>query len=393
MTRQFSAGSLCAALLFCSLTARASAAQELLTKASVKPLAGVIEEQFRDGTVVGAQLLVGIRNDVILERSFGYVAPDARRPVESDTQFCIGSCSKPIAAACLLAMVDAGELDLERPISTWLPEFSRLRTEDGKRIERAPTLRELLAHRSGLFSQREGMTQEQSAMMREFAESLGQAVAMIAREPVIAEPGEEFAYSGAGYLVAGRVAEVAAGESFETLLQRNVCTPLGMKHTTFFPDGDALVAVGGARRGKAAMDRGAPHLAASPLRLALVSGGLYSSAGDLGRFCQMVLDRGEVNQRVVLKEPTWRMFTSRAFEDQTYGFGWHVRRNPERMTQRLSHSGALSAYRSLMLIDMESAAFVVAVWTLANAEGDGEEAGISQELKETWLEIMNPHTD
>ncbi len=141
------------------------------------------------------------------------------------------------------------------------------------------------------------------------------------------------------------------------------------------------------------MDRDAPHLAANPLRLALVSGGLYSSASDLGRFCRMVLDRGEVDQRVVIKEPTWRMYTSRAFEDQTYGFGWHVRRNAERSTQRLSHTGALSAYRSLMLIDVESAAFVVAVWTLANAGGDGDEVGLSQELKETWLEIVNLQID
>ncbi len=70
-----------------------------------------------------------------------------------------------------MAMVDAGEPHLESPISKWLPEFGRLRSEDGKRVERAPTLRELIAHRSGLFSQREGMTQEQAAMMRDFSAS------------------------------------------------------------------------------------------------------------------------------------------------------------------------------------------------------------------------------
>jgi CubicO group peptidase (beta-lactamase class C family) len=169
--------------------------------------------------------------------------------------------------------------------------------------------------------------------------------------------------------------------------------PLGMKRTTFFPDADDLVAVGGAPPGERRMDRNAPHLAAKPLRLALVSGGLYSSAGDLGRFCQMVLDRGEVDQRVVLMEPTWRMYTDRAFKDQTYGFGWHVKRNGERETRRLSHTGALSAYRSLMMIDVEAGAFVVALWTLAETGGDGEEVGVSQELKETWLEIMEHHTD
>jgi len=79
----------------------------------------------------------------------------------------------------------------------------------------------------------------------------------------------------------------------------------------------------------------------------------------------MVLGRGEVNQRVVLEEPTWRMYVSRSFEEQPYGFGWDVKRNEERMTQLLSHAGALSSYGSLMLIDLESAAFMAAVWTLA----------------------------
>ncbi len=375
------------------LSVRVCGAELGLTAGNVKPLAAVIEEHIREEEIIGAQLLVGTRQGIVVERNLGFAAPDVTRPVDSETRFCIGSCSKPIAAACLLAIVDAGKLDLESPISKWLPEFRRLKTEDGRRVERAPTLRELLAHRGGLFSQRWGMTEEQSAMMRQFSDSLGQSVSMIAREPLIAEPGEEFAYSGAGYLVAGRVAEMATGESFETLLQRTICVPLGMKRTTFFPDADDLMAVGGARPGERAMDWNAPHLAAKPLRLALVSGGLYSSAGDLGRFCQMVLDRGEVDQRIVLMEPTWRMYTDRAFKDQTYGFGWHVKRNGERVTRRLSHTGALSAYRSLMMIDVEAGAFVVALWTLAATGGDGEEVGVSQELRETWLEIMDHHTD
>jgi CubicO group peptidase (beta-lactamase class C family) len=353
----------------------------------LEPLVAVIEERLEDGAIIGAQLIVGNRSGIALEENMGFTTPDTSHRVDSDTQFCIASCSKPIAAACFLAIADAGQLDLDTPVNKWLPEFSGLRTTDGGRVKRAPTLRELLAHRGGVFSQRQRMTQEQYRAIRDYSQTLPQSVATIAHQPLTEEPGETFAYSGAGYLVAGRVAEVATGQPFETLLQQTICHPLEMEQTTFFPDPQEFsIAVGGARNGGGTMDGGAPHLAARPLRLAMVSGGLYATARDLDRFCRMVLDGGRVGDRVLLSEQAWKRYTSRAFEDQAYGLGWHVRRNSNRVTRNLSHTGALSAYRSLILIDLESEASVVALWTLAEAGTSEEDDGLAQELKRTWLE-------
>src|SRR5689334_16305693 len=72
-------------------------------KAPLRPLVQVLEQAVADGEVVGAQVVVGNRTDVLLSRSLGRLAPGSDARVNDDTLFCIGSCSKPIAAACLLA--------------------------------------------------------------------------------------------------------------------------------------------------------------------------------------------------------------------------------------------------------------------------------------------------
>ena len=378
-----------AAGLWLAGSSGAWAAEPVAPASRLEPLVAAIEGYLDDGAILGAQLVVGTSSGVALEENFGVASPDRGTRVNSDTRFCIGSCSKPISAACILALAEAEKLDLDTPIDQWLPEFRGLKTEDGRRVEHAPTLRQLLAHRGGIFSQKRRMTQEQYAAIRSYDQTLEQAVATIARQRLLAEPGAEYAYSGAGYLVAGRVAEVATGQSFEQLLQRTICEPLAMPRTTFFPDPTFPIAVGGSRKEAEMSDDGAPHIAAHPLRLAFVSGGLYANAGDLERFCRMVLNQGRSDGRAVLSPATWSRFTARAFEDQAYGFGWHIRRNSSGATRQLSHTGVLSSYRSLMLIDFEAEASMVALWTLSEDDADEDEAGLAQELRETWLEIMD----
>ena len=91
------------------------------------------------------------------------------------------------------------------------------------------------------------MTAEQNRWIRDFTLTLAQAVDGIAGEPLIAQPGERFAYSGAGYCVLGRVAEVATGRNVETLLQEELGRHLDWRRTTCFPNPwDTNVAAGGA---------------------------------------------------------------------------------------------------------------------------------------------------
>src|SRR5262245_46280915 len=100
------------------------------------PLIALVEDEVRAGRVVGAQLAGGDSRGIARERSVGRVRPERDRPVCPETLFCIGSCSKPSAAACIVSLAADGTLTLDEPIVRWLPPFRDLAIEGGGRADR-----------------------------------------------------------------------------------------------------------------------------------------------------------------------------------------------------------------------------------------------------------------
>ena len=172
----------------------------------------------------------------------------------------IVSAAKWLSAATILALVDEGKLRLDDSVSHWLPYFKK---GDKKGI----TVRQLLSHTSGLPSYLPCMFQAQLAM-DDCAHQIAE------KSKLSAAPGAEFSYGGAGYSVAGRVAEVAASASWAQIFSTRLGQPLGLQHT-----------------GYGSMP--------NPM---LSEGQVYSSAADYVTFLQMVLDGGMHGGRRVLSE-------------------------------------------------------------------------------------------
>lgn len=159
----------------------------------------------------GFSVGVGVRDKVISLADFGGIKPD--------TQYPIASASKFLTAATVMAVVDDGRLQLDLPISTWLPKLPKAA---GKL-----TLRQLLSQTSGLagskgefydFAQDHRITLEQSAMD-------------VTKRPLISSPGEVFAYGGPGFQVVGAVVEAATGKRWAQVFQEKIAGPLGMVRT------------------------------------------------------------------------------------------------------------------------------------------------------------------
>lgn len=328
----------------------------------VKTFATMVDER----KIVGAQLVLGDAENIRLSRSFGKRNITDGKAVNDDTLFCIGSCSKMFAAAVIMTLVADGSLDLDTPIDRWLPKFKEPQTAEGP-AERAPTLRELLCHRAGIYSQRNRMTRDQARWIRDFRLTLKESVDGIAKEKLIDEPGRQYRYSGAGYCVLGRVAEAAAGKPFNQLLQERICQPLGLASTTFFPQAaQKNVAVGHHRRAeKFVIATNTPHLLGDQLKLPLVGGSIYSTASEAARFARMMLNRGQHNGRKILEPAQWSEMTKPQSlrNDGGYGFGIGVRVNGRKQLLTLSHSGALAGSYSQMLMDLQSGRFGVATYT------------------------------
>jgi CubicO group peptidase (beta-lactamase class C family) len=334
-----------------------------------RSLEATLDELVKDGRLVAAQAVVGRGDRILLDHAVGVTNPGGDQEVNAETLFCIGSCSKPFASAVVMSLVEEGLLELEQPISNSLPTFDSLKLPNGELSRRAPTMKELLAHRAGIYSQKKGMTLRQSTWIRNFDQTLEESVQGISGEPLISPPGTEYAYSGAGYCVVGRVAEVAAGKPFEQLLQSRIAAPLELKRTTYFPDAsDRNVAAGGIQ-GRA--NPATPHLAKPALRFPLIGGSLYSTAQETARFLRMVAQRGKLGRGEVMNRNSWVTWTSRPYADESYGFGW-FQFGPKVNAQpvALSHAGSLASSRSSMQVSLKTGVYAVVHYTVAGRDDD-----------------------
>lgn len=334
-----------------------------------------------DGQIVGAQVLVGEDDITVFERNYGVHSIDDKTPVDSETLFCIGSCSKPFASAVILGLVETGELNLHSPISEILPAFSNPTLSPTSKSTRSPSLLELLSHRGGIYSQQRGVNRRQARWIRDFRVSLTESVNGISKEPLLAAPGTEYAYSGAGYCVLGRVAEVAAGDSFEEIFQTRIGDPLSFRRTTYFPkSGDHNIASGSLNSG---INRATPHLS-EPFRLPLIGGSLYSTVQESSRFARMILQRGRFGEASVLAPDSFATYLSLPFEGQPYGLGWSIREENGRATE-ISHSGSLASSRASMRINLDHGRFGLVFYTLADPAHTRE---ISQALNRALIQMV-----
>lgn len=337
-----------------------AAAQEASLEATLDALVA-------DGRLVAAQAVVGRGDRILIDHAVGLTNPEGGQKVNAETLFCIGSCSKPFASAVVMSLVEDGLLELEQPISQYVPEFEHLLLPNNEPSVRAPVMKELLAHRAGIYSQKRRMTRRQAGWIRNFGLTLEESVRGIASEPLISPPGSEYAYSGAGYCVAGRVAEVAGGKPFEQLLRSRIAGPLQLKRTTYFPDSnDTNVAAGGS---DGVANPATPHHTKPTLRFVLVGGSLYSTAQETARFLRMVARRGKLGGSEVMNRDTWGTWTSRPYTEGAYGLGWSLlAAKPKAQPAALAHSGSLASSRSRMQVALKTGVYAVVHYTVAGRD-------------------------
>ncbi len=231
--------------------------------------------------VVGAQCAV-FDGERVHEVVTGLANREQKIAVTPDTLFQIGSTTKVFNAALVMTLVDEGVLDLDKPVTTWIPDF---RVRDSSAAEKI-TLRQLLSMSAGLDN---GTYQDHGRG----DDSMARYVASMAEIPLIFEPGTAFGYANSGSIVAGLAAQRAAGKNWETLLAERILKPLRLTHAANFPE-DLLfhpVALGYQRATVAAEPRRV-EVWALPRSMAPAGGTLCASAGDLVRFARMFLAEG-----------------------------------------------------------------------------------------------------
>jgi CubicO group peptidase (beta-lactamase class C family) len=300
--------------------------------------------------IAGAVTLVATPDQVLHLEASGSAVLDPREPMRTDSIFWIASMSKPVLATLVLMLQDEGLLSVDDPVENYLPEFKGLQTADGKPAR--VTIRHLLTHTSGL-------SEITPAQARE-CKTLASVIPLYVARPVAFTPGSKWVYCQSGINTAGRIAEVVTGESLDKLLQRRLFGPLGMKDTTFYLTEEQLPRLARSYRRTDQGELEATDIGflngKSPTnrdRFPAPNGGLFSTAPDYARFCQMVLRGGELDGKRYLKSETVKLMTTVQTGDLKTGFtpgngwglGWCVVREPEGVTGMLSpgtfgHGGA-----------------------------------------------------
>ncbi len=311
--------------------------------------------------VPGGAMLVLHRGEVIFREAFGVADLQTGTPFAIDAPCRLASVTKPFTATLFALLVGEGKCGWDDPVDRYLPEMTALRLRGQGRAARAPTLRELLSHTAGFPGNNE---RRSGAVPVRGDGTLAGMVAEIARAGLIAEPGTAYAYSGFGYMVAGRAAEVITGREFGALLAERLLKPMGAGGAVFLPSASAAVR----SRLPTMYDRTDGGLApagggegeTAGLAFPNPGGGLVATLDDVGRFLLLHRNRGIAGGggRLVAAETLEVLYRPQpATGREGYGLGFNVLRSDARgVGDRLRHAGASG---TLALIDFKQDLIVV----------------------------------
>lgn len=294
-----------------------------------------------------------------IARSYGQANREHKVPNTLQTKFRIGSITKQFTAVCILQLQERGLLDVQSPISAYLPDYPQ-----GRQI----TVHHLLSHTSGIP---EYISPEDFPDFLEWMQlptSLGQLVDRFKDLPLEFAPGEKFKYCNSGYALLAQIIEVVSQQTYADYLQVNVLDPLALHNTGHeIP----LAVIPHLTQGYLSLGDNI-YLQASPFdpSIAQGAGGLYSTVGDLVKWSQWLYGK-DADQNVLTRTARAMMIAPAVqigleeSSDTFYGYGLALDTCLER--QRIHHLGGLSGFASALAYYPEERLTVVVLSNLETA--------------------------
>jgi CubicO group peptidase (beta-lactamase class C family) len=292
-----------------------SVALSALGEAPKLPGVGAAMQAMVDQNEVAGAVTVVVAKDRVLHlECTGLADVASKRPMTPDSLFWIASMTKPITGTAILMLQDEGKLNVNDPVAKYLPEFANLKTPSGKPANL--TITQILTHTSGLG--------EASGPAAQAAKTLADLVPIWLATPMQYEPGEKWRYTQSGINAGARIVEVVSGMTFDVFLQKRLFGPLGMKHTTFYLDDTqraALVTAYAKNKDTGKLDAVPPRPEFGPRdKPPQGNGGLYSTATDYARFCQMLLNGGQLGGHRYLSAAALKLLSTPQTGDLPVGF-------------------------------------------------------------------------
>ena len=334
----------------------------------------IIDQAIADGNIPGAVLVVGHDGKVIYRKAYGSRSLEPRRePMTLDTIFDLASLTKVIATTtAVMQLVEQGKVRLNDPVAKYLPEFAQNGKED-------ITVRQLLTHYSGLAPDLDLTTPW---------EGKNTAYQLAFVEPPETTPGSGFVYSDINFIMLGALVEKVSGETLDAYAEQHIFAPLKMTHTRFLPPA--------AWRSKIAptqydenehMLRGVVH-DPTARRMGGVAGhaGLFSTADDLAKFAQALLNGGDgILSAVAVEKMTSPEQPPSA--PMLRGFGWDIdspfssNRGDLLPVGSFGHTGFTG---TSIWIDPTTQTYIILLTNAVHPRGKGNAIGLRSRWRPQW---------
>ncbi|MEE2566806.1 serine hydrolase domain-containing protein [Hyphobacterium marinum] len=322
--------------------------------------------------------------DIAWAQAFGTDNIETGTPARTSHRFRLGSVSKVVTATLAARLADDGVIDLDAPISTWMPDLPE--------HHRATTLRQLLGHQGGVRHYGRAdfdPTAPGGIIDRRFYPDSASALALFIEDPLVNEPGTAYAYTTFGYTLAAAVMEAATGEDFLSLVEAQITVPLGLD--TLGPDRPLQVTPN--RVGfydpidfvQQRIDATVTGEVANALDInpayKWAGGGFIATPSDLVRFGAGVLGDGFLSEATRTD-----MFTNQTLadgEETLVGLGWRIDTDATGRV-RYHHAGMQEGARAVLVVYPEHG---VAVALMSNLGGTPQDIlGYATRIAEGYLD-------
>ena len=349
-----------------------------LSSERLERIATTVERSINDGRIAGAVTLVARHGKIAYFKAVGNADRDAKKPMRTDSIFRICSMSKPLTSVAVMMLYEEGRFTLNEPVSDFLPEFKNMKVLDppwpqdktsppGALVDakRPITIFHLLTHTSGLTygGARLSKAYRDAGVTTGLVQQEGtiaEGVKKMASVPLLFQPGDVWEYSLADDVL-GRLVEVVSGMPFDKFLEERLFKPLGMKDTCFFLPEEKVARLATAytyypekglqpilygqvvKEGEFDAGYSADYPYRGPRTYFSGGAGLCSTAEDYYRFCQMMLNGGELNGVRIISRKSVELMSQNHVQgkrDDGYGLGFGDISEPKQLTEL----GSVGAY-------------------------------------------------
>lgn len=356
-----------------------------LRQTQLESIATIVEREIRLGHIPGAVVQIGHRGDIVYHRAFGYRTLEPERlTMTNDTIFDLASLTKVVATTiAVMQLVESGRVSLDAPVATYWPEF-------GIRGKEQITVRELLTHYSGLRPDLNVQTRWSGYET---------ALKLIVEERLVAPPGNRYLYSDINFAILGELVRRMSTLPLDVYCARQIFAPLGMKNTSFNPGPAEKNRLAPTEYRYGEMQFGIVH-DPTAYRMGGVAGhaGLFSTADDLAIFAQMLINRGNANDKRILDTRTVEQMVSPQSPRQQgklRGLGWDlgaplvINHSQNSASFSFGHTGFTG---TSLWIDPQSQTYVIILTSRVHPRGQGEVKTLRTEILQTVEAALKPQS-